>query len=64
MTVLTTILACTNDEEPEPTSTTEILYTMPEETEKKLTVLKGFLATRNLDTLPTGTKITIFELDY
>ncbi|MES2836399.1 MAG: hypothetical protein V4667_02660 [Bacteroidota bacterium] len=38
------------------------LITMPEETEKKLTVLKGFLATRNLDTLPQGTKITIFEL--
>lgn len=33
MTVLTTIFACNKDEEQEPTSTTEILYTMPEETE-------------------------------
>lgn len=40
------------------------LITMPDETEKKLTVLKGFLATRNLDSLPNGTKITIFELGH
>ena len=33
MTILTTFFACNKDEEQEPTSTTEILYTMPEETE-------------------------------
>lgn len=33
MTILTTFFACNKDEEQEPTSTSEILYTMPEETE-------------------------------
>ena len=33
MTILTAFFACNKDEEQEPTTTTEILYTMPEESE-------------------------------
>ncbi len=33
MTILTTFFACNKDEEQEPTTSTEILYTMPEESE-------------------------------